>query len=246
MDSIIISDLHLEFGERAPMLPEADILIFAGDLNTKARVQYLKTMSKYFEHVIFVDGNHEFYRGDLHKTRHKIGDELEPFKNVHYLVNEKITLDGVDFLGCTLWTDMDNGDPLLMVNASGMMNDFRKIRTNHYQGRFTPKVWLSEHEKSKNFLINNMTKNSVVITHHLPSMKSIDPKYKHMERMNHLYASDLEWMMTAYQPQLWIHGHTHCNMDYMVDNTRVVCNPRGYPGENPNFDPEFKVEIKNA
>lgn len=246
MKAIIISDLHLEFGELGPMLPEADLLIYAGDLNTKARMNYIKMMAKYFDDVIFVDGNHEFYKGDLHRTRHKIGDDLSEYSNIHYLVNEKVNIKGVDFLGCTLWTDMDNGDPLLMMEATHMMNDFNQIRTNHYAGRFTPKVWLSEHEKSKNFLEKNMTPNSVVITHHLPSMQSVDPRYAHLERMNHLYASDLEWMMRDFQPQLWIHGHTHCNMDYWVDNTRVVCNPRGYPGENPNFDPEFKVEIKNG
>ena len=46
---------------------------------------------------------------------------------------------------------------------------------------------------------------------------------------------------------LWIHGHTHDNMDYVENGTRVICNPRGYvtynSTENSDFNPGLVVEI---
>jgi len=32
------------------------------------------------------------------------------------------------------------------------------------------------------------------------------------------------------QIKLWTHGHMHNASDYMIGETRVVCNPRGYVG----------------
>jgi hypothetical protein len=47
-----------------------------------------------------------------------------------------------------------------------------------------------------------------------------------------------------------VHGHHHKTVDYMFGKTRVVANPRGYPGdfglstpENDRFDPGKVVEI---
>jgi hypothetical protein len=38
-----------------------------------------------------------------------------------------------------------------------------------------------------------------------------------------------------------VHGHTHSPFDYQVGATRIVCNPKGYSGENPNFDPALTI-----
>jgi hypothetical protein len=48
---------------------------------------------------------------------------------------------------------------------------------------------------------------------------------------------------------LWVHGHTHSSFDYLLNGTRVVCNPRGYPlrrqggFENPDFNASFAVDL---
>jgi len=39
-------------------------------------------------------------------------------------------------------------------------------------------------------------------------------------------------------------GHTHANVDCVVDNTRIVSNQAGYPGENVrDFDAELLIEL---
>jgi hypothetical protein len=64
--------------------------------------------------------------------------------------------------------------------------------------------------------------------------------------MNGGYMSRLdEFIMNHPNIRLWTHGHMHNPSDYLIDGTRVVCNPRGYvPYEAGNgFDPGFTVEL---
>lgn len=69
----------------------------------------------------------------------------------------------------------------------------------------------------------------VVCTHHTPSHKSCHEMYKHDTLMNGAYHSNLEdFILDRPQIKLWTHGHTHEDFDYMIGDTRVVCNPRGY------------------
>jgi hypothetical protein len=100
---------------------------------------------------------------------------------------------------------------------------------------------------------------TVVITHHLPSQRSIAPRYAG-SLSNAGFVSELDSLMGAERVQLWIHGHTHSSFDYTVAGTRVVCNPRGYARglgsdpehprptlsfENPDFQPALVIEIKS-
>jgi Icc-related predicted phosphoesterase len=76
-----------------------------------------------------------------------------------------------------------------------------------------------------------------VVTHHAPSARSLRGDYT--EGLTPaMYASDLEPLVLAYQPELWLHGHVHRSSDYMIGAARVVCNPRGYFGHEVN--PEFR------
>ena len=84
----------------------------------------------------------------------------------------------------------------------------------------------------------------VVVTHHLPFERSLDERYKG-SRSDVFFLNDMTQAMRNVQdlPKLWIHGHTHTNKDYDMAGMRVVCNPSGYGDENPNFNPNFIVEI---
>jgi hypothetical protein len=47
--------------------------------------------------------------------------------------------------------------------------------------------------------------------------------------MNGAFHSDLsDFILDRPHIKLWTHGHMHNTSDYLVGNTRVVCNPRGY------------------
>lgn len=244
----VMSDLHLEFDRGNLFVPEfygEDVLILAGDIQmglVQAAwfVELLKTRN-----VIYILGNHEFYKNNIDK----VYDELAAFttevndaaklKGYKYklfsLQNDSVLLDGITFVGATLWTDFGKENPVVLSAAPYYMNDYKHIRQKETYSKLTPERILYEHYKSRRFLEQHV-KDAVVITHHLPSERSVDPRFKHETEANYFYYSELDYLVE--QAKKWIHGHTHASRDY----ANIICNPRGYNGENINFKPTI-VEI---
>lgn len=262
------SDIHLEFGELTiKNNDESDVLILSGDIivscdfNPKEKEEWedaywsMKSekfhrffiqCSNEFKHVIYVMGNHEFYHGDVTLEFPKIKSMLEYLPNVYILENESIKIDDVTFIGGTMWTDMNKRDPKTLDYISYKMNDFNIIKNN---GKiFTPNDAVAIHERFKEYLestLNNEEK-FVVVTHHSPSRRSTKPIHQKDYLMNGGYSSSLDdYILEHPEIKLWTHGHTHYQFDYMIGETRIFCNPRGYIGHEihaSNF--EFKtVEI---
>jgi Icc-related predicted phosphoesterase len=232
-----ISDLHLEFGPMEIEPEGGDILVLAGDVCIKGRVDWINDIAGRFNHVIYVLGNHEFYNGAMDsiykKTREKLVD------NVHLLENESVTIAGVTFHGATLWSDFLNGNPMSYLRCEQAINDYRLIRAGDGSHRFKPQIAHSLHNISKVFLQENVKEGDIVVTHMAPSLLSIHEKYKNDMNINGSYASDLSELILDTKPELWFHGHVHTSFDYTVGNTRILCNPRGYVGEelNSEFEP---------
>ena len=111
---------------------------------------------------------------------------------------------------------------------------------------FTPEDSVRLHEASKAWLVAELARAfdgpTVVVTHHLPASPSISRRYVN-DPLNPAFASGLEDIIERYRPDLWIHGHTHVPCDYEIFGTRVICNPRGYPGEPTGFSPALVVEV---
>ena len=241
----ILSDLHTEFTDFSPPDVSADIVILAGDIGVG--LGGLDWAVKRFGEnpVIYVPGNHEFYR---HST--DLVDELRANApaNIYVLDNDVIELFGVRFLGATLWTDFELfGDAeFAMHHAASSMNDFVSIR---HDGRiFTPADSVELHWTSKRWLNKKLRSPfvgpTVVVTHHLPAAGSIAKRYA-SDPLSAAFGSRLEDVIRTHSPELWIHGHTHVPCDYVLGSTRVVCNPRGYPGESDSsgFNPALMIEL---
>lgn len=255
----LASDLHLEFGHTV-YIPNAgaDVLVLAGDIcmvkafkgfrepniNNLAYYHFFDEVCKNFRSVVYVLGNHEHYKSTFNDSASILKDALADYDNLHILNNEWVTLYGVKFVGATLWTDMNKGCPITMNRLQFCMNDFKIIKyrdkSDNYS-KFYPAIAYREHIISKNFLEKETTEPCVVVTHHAPSLKSIAPIYQNDTYMNGGYASDLEHMMND-NIKVWCHGHTHTSFDYTVNNTRVICNPFGYPGEKL-IDPVVMFEV---
>ena len=214
---------------------------------------FLKRCSFQFPHVIYIMGNHEFYNGKFYAGIDYMRDEIAKYPNIYMLEQDTKTIDDVVFVGGTLWTNMNKRDPLTMHAIEGMMNDFRIIRNDkrNYAAMSALDVAV-RHDKTlayiKLIVQEHKDKKCVVVGHHSPSFQSVHPSYAHETLMNGGYHSDLsEFIMDHPQIKLWTHGHTHHPFDYMIGETRIVCNPRGYENdgysEDTGWDPTKILEI---
>ena len=226
----ILNDLHIEFSEFSISKTDADVLILAGDIGVGLGGLEWLAKQKIEKPVIYVPGNHEYYGYDI-----SLIEEMKKytFSNVHVLNDGSVKIDGVRFLGCTLWTDFGffgEADKFFaMRQASSCMADFSRIK--YAGGTFSPKDAIALHTYSRNWLKFMLEKDfdgkTVVVTHHAPSVGSVHPRYAN-DLLTPAFVSNLEDLMDGSRIALWAHGHMHDSCDYGVFGTRVVCNPRGY------------------
>ena len=229
----IVSDLHLEFSDiNIKNTNNADVLILGGDIMVASKVHkpeseygirfrdFLKRVSFQFPHVIYIMGNHEFYHGKFYA--------------------------GIDY--------MNKFDPLTLHAVRDMMMDYRAINNDKAGFRkLKPADTCERHKLTLDYIKlvvdENKDKKCVVVGHHSPSFQSVSDEYKSEYLMNGAYHSSLEEvMLDRPQIKLWTHGHTHHPFDYVIGETRVFCNPRGYHqeygfSEDTGWDPEKVVEV---
>ena len=236
------SDIHLEFGPMEMPETEADVIVAAGDIGIGADA--LPWLAAARKPVIYIAGNHEFYTKDMMRTVRTLAKKTKG-TNIEFLNNTSTHIDGVRFLGSTLWTDFDHGNLKLMARASKSMNDYSQIR--HGKAALKASQVLHAHLRSKKWLANEVNKpfngKTVVVTHHAPTVKSW--KESDPVEFKHSYCSDLTEMFDSSKIQLWIHGHIHRVSDYETNGVRVLCNPRGYCGHQRirGFDAAKTIKI---
>lgn len=259
---LVLSDLHLEFAEfRVSDSSKFDVVILAGDIGTGPRAVGWAARNFRGKPVIFVPGNHEFYGFERTRALERLR-EAAMGTCVHLLDRDGVTIDGVRFLGATLWTDFaldvaaGTSVSQAMRDGESGLNDFAGQIHEHETGnliatRFKPWQAAREHALSCAWLLERLqsaTGNgpTVVVTHHAPCSKSMHPQYAG-SKLNPCFYSDLpsEFFQRA---ELWVHGHTHSSSDYQHYRTRIVANPRGYVNwkgraENGSFVPDLVVEI---
>jgi predicted phosphodiesterase len=246
----VFSDLHLDVGPIELPQTDADVIVLAGDVHPK--LGGFKWLIENFpkQLVIYVAGNHEYYGKSIPHITEKLRSTAHG-TNVFFLENESVELDGVRFLGCTLWTDFEllGSSAVARDLAREQMNDYRRIRLSTHQYRkLRPTDTAGFHYKSRNWLRKTSSEPSscdrlVIISHHAPSILSL-PLARRDEELSGSYASNLDDLVEQSGAVLWIHGHIHQSSDYVLGRTRVLCNPRGYSGSpNPDFSPELVIEV---
>jgi Icc-related predicted phosphoesterase len=244
----ILSDLHLEFGPFDVPEASADLLVLAGDIQSKAHGLKWAIESVPDRPVLYVMGNHEFYGGAHPKLIGKL-KQAAAGTNVTVLENDAVEIGGIRFLGCTLWTNFELvGDPRIAgYHATQAMTDFRRIRRSPSYSKLRSIDASHINWRSIRWLTDTMAESpdqpTVVITHHAPSELSLPPE-RRGKIESAAYASHFDDLVLNASPELWVHGHIHRNSDYRIGTTRVVCNPRGY-ADSPNlgFQPDLVVEV---
>jgi predicted phosphodiesterase len=246
----ILSDIHLEFSDFSPPDTDADVIILAGDIAKVANGIHWSRRTFPNKPILYVPGNHEFYGTQRLETLAKLNIEAKSC-DVFLLDDSEVIIDGVRFLGCTLWTDFllfgEDQKPYAMRAGLQGLNDFRVIHEGRL-GHFSPSHSITLHEKSLAWLKAKLNEKfvgkTVVITHHLPSKLSVADRFKN-DLLSACFASELDHLFGMMD--IWVHGHTHDNFDYIINGTRVICNPRGYVTyngtENFDFNPKLVVEV---
>lgn len=263
MRLMVMSDLHLEFSGGYMKIETTEdeantVLVLAGDIGIAHKpatyVDFLTEMNERFKQIIYIMGNHEHYRGKFTASLPTLQEHCHHLHRVRVVDRETIVMDNVAFVCATMWSDFDKGDPMSMWYAQAGMNDFKIIRigpkAEPWRRKFNPQDAYIEFSKAKSFIFDEITKQNelgntvVVVTHHAPSHESAAPEWRNALTAG-AYASDLQSEIIEAKPNLFIHGHMHSSSDYMIGDTRVLCNPRGYHNAdiNPKFDPRLTVEL---
>jgi Icc-related predicted phosphoesterase len=255
------SDLHIDVHPWSPPEhpPEHDVIVIAGDVQEKLVKRVLPWLREHFRDkpVIYVPGNHDFYRG--RNIEREIELATYQYGNLHVLSEgQSIVIDRTRFIGATLWTDY-NLVPELQWQAANeallRMNDHSRIRIGASYRKWMPGDAGAAHVRHRQAISEALAAHHdgppVVVTHHAPHPNSLRGG-TWREGLDGAYASDLtELLESPSAPVLWLHGHIHENRDYVVGRTRIVCNPRGYVlrertgpwVENPAFDPRLVLDV---
>jgi hypothetical protein len=278
----LLSDLHLESNPHFKALPTpgADLLVLAGDIGSYQPGSLLAELlhdedfglarfsplpvaqggAGWPTPVLFLPGNHEYDGQDFDATHARLRETCERLGLV-WLERQTVVLQGLRFVGCTLWTDFDAlsadraqaGEITLGEQLKAREKAFRAanfyLSKNHafQQGRpmlaeavraqgLQSQAWLRQ------ALAAPFEGPTVVVTHFAPSLQSADPRYG-LAPGTAGFCNALDDLLG--QAQLWLHGHLHCPSDYVKNACRVVANPLGYArkGEQDGFRPDLLINI---
>jgi predicted MPP superfamily phosphohydrolase len=229
----LISDLHTEFLtgrelvvlQAIPIEKDLDFLVVAGDFVVPGYQgaflveKLFAALSEMARHILFVIGNHEYYKGSKERTEQKLKEAMASHLNIHWLNNGELTLDGVHFVGGPMW--YPTGDGLNGMYARQMADHFEIESFN----------WAERENAIFNTVVNSAaTSDTIVITHHMPHPLTTPWEYRN-STLNRFFVSDQSYTMKTRRPKLWLFGHTHMECDMIFESTRMVCNPYGYPSE---------------
>ena len=243
----IASDLHLEgrkgyMPERAAFdpVPSRDLLVLAGDIGTHLLAREFVLRELEISPVIYVPGNHEYYtprsRSEVDRDWTTLAAS-EP--DLHYLIAEGVTIDGVRFWGAPWYSDLWGAtDPWdLATVRNGIMDFWAPVNGD---GEWTLSRHINHHLAQTELLAAQAGKVEVIITHWPPTKGAIHPKFEG-DKLNPYFYNDREDLVQAIGARLWVSGHTHEAYDYDVGSTRCVGNPAGYLGE-PRISAVFKPD----
>ena len=281
MNIQLLSDLHLESHPHftAQPAPGADVLVLAGDIGSYQDGSLLSSLNiadfglarfsplpvaqggaGWPTPVFFIPGNHEYDGLDFDEAHCRLHETCERL-GIVWLERECVVMQGVRFIGCTLWTDFDALTSSPTLHGQVTVGEQLKVREkafraanyylkkNHSTQNSEPMLAAALREeglKSQAWLRQALAVAfdgpTVVVTHFAPSLRSADPRYGLVPGTAGFCNALDDLLLSA---QLWLHGHLHCPADYVANGCRVVANPLGYArkGEQLAFKPSSLILI---
>ncbi|MFC7435580.1 metallophosphoesterase [Hydrogenophaga bisanensis] len=276
----LLSDLHLEANPdfRPEPAPDADLLVLAGDIGSYQRrrdgsvmpepdwgLRRFSPLAAYGAWpvpVLYVPGNHEYDAIDLDAGHAALRQTCERL-GIQWLERESAVIDGIRFVGTTLWSDYDA--LVDHANARGTDPLTHRLRqrekayraANFYlrkmDGRRLGRLFDAEAMRDLGLACQDWLRGAlqqpfdgptVVITHFAPTLLSADPRYG-LTPGTAGFCNALDGLLA--HADLWLHGHLHCPLDLQVGRCRIVANPLGYAdkGEQATFRPTLTIDVEN-
>ena len=268
----LLSDLHLEvhphFQPRPA--PGAQLLVLAGDIGSYQRGSRLPGSDFGLERfspkagwpvpVLYVPGNHEYDALDFDETHARLRETCARL-GITWLEREVLVIEGVRFIGTTLWADFDahvtdedrqqaSPAPMLRkrekafraanfyLQKTGTTRNGEPMLAEHWR-----ELALASQQWLRDALDVRFEGTTVVVTHFAPSLRSADPRYG-LTPGTAGFCNSLDELLG--RAQYWFHGHLHCQQDYVADGCRVVANTLGYAakGEQAGFREELVLEVR--
>ena len=263
----LFSDLHLESNPdwQPQPAPDADVLVLAGDIvaDDLRGLERFSPRHGWPTPVLFVPGNHEYDRQDW-DTAHARLQEACAQLGITWLEREVCMLNGVRFIGTTLWTDFDALCPAPKTEKQIAQQLKLRGKAFHSANFYLEKAqttrqgapWRSNTLREQALVCQTWLREAlaiptpngeptVVISHFAPSLRSADPRYGVVVGTAGFCNALDDWLPQA---QLWLHGHLHAPCDYTHNGCRVVANPLGYAFKNEQgqFTPQLVVSVNPA
>jgi len=254
----LLSDIHLEFGACKKIVKFADNLILAGDIcypEYKLFTDFLMNVSKTFNKVFYITGNHEYYQNwkknknkkinNIEETNNIIKNIVSKFNNVYFLDNDFYDFDdNLRIIGSTLWTNISEDNESINDSYQIYLNKKTLINDDYIRELHNKNVLFIE--KQIKFAKEN-NKKLLVISHHLPSYQLILEKYKTYtyNAYNSHFASNLDYLMDD-TIKAWCAGHSHGRIEKTINNVPCYINAFGYPKEERNgatLDFTFEIDL---
>ena len=267
----LMSDLHLEShpGFRPRPAPGAELLILAGDIGSYQHGSLLQEadfgLGRFSPRqgwpvpVLYVPGNHEYDALDFDATHLRLRETCERL-GITWLEREQLVLGTIRFVGTTLWADFDAlatqpgvREPTLQQVLQLRHKAFRaanyylkKAAATRHGAPMLAEGWREQallcQAWLRDALAQDFAGTTVVVTHFAPSLRSADPRYG-VNPASAGFCNSLEALLA--RAQFWLHGHLHCQHDYVVHGCRVLANTLGYAnkGEQVGFRPDFVLDL---
>ena len=239
----LLSDLHFEFHhDQGTSFVEwldptgVDVLVLAGDVAVAGDIpRALRLLCRRYarSRVLYVHGNHEYYGATFQQVVDLTREALSENTNLHWLDSEVVEIDGLRFLGTTLWF---RPDPETLAWRR-LLNDFERILDFD--------TWLErENQRALDFLHAELRAGDVVISHHLPTQNAVAPDFRDGP-LGPFFVCDVERLIIEREPRLWVFGHSHRSYDSHLGPTWLVSNPFGYATfeENRQFDWTCVIDV---
>ena len=226
----LISDMHVDFPQpKTPYNLFEENIIVAGDTsNGLDGLRFLNKLRRKGFNVFACDGNHEHYSNVTQcRTNYETSARFrEEFASTGLLESFPILLRNG-------WYNVENEKAWVHMMSDHSRSliypeDMRRLAREEARSiRQTLQEW------------QNLQYKGIIVTHTSPCEETLNPEYEGSITNEWYWNPYMRPLLEEFSEQIlvWCHGHTHAAADKIVSNVRVVCNPRGYPGENPDWKP---------